>query len=84
MCAQGDGIGRSCRGRARQRGPPGRGVREPERGDSGDPCALNPPHGNDIDPVNPEMAVSAIRDIARLVPELAPLCAPTLAEEAQP
>jgi hypothetical protein len=30
------------------------------------------------------MAVSAIRDIARLVPELAPLCAPTLAEEAQP
>jgi hypothetical protein len=30
------------------------------------------------------LALSAIRDIARLVPELAALCAPTLAEEAQP
>jgi len=31
-----------------------------------------------------ETAMSAVRDIARLVPELAPLCAPALAEEAQP
>jgi hypothetical protein len=50
----------------------------------GDPCALNAPKGNDIDPVDPEMAVSAIRDIARLVPGLASLCAPALAEEVQP
>jgi hypothetical protein len=30
------------------------------------------------------MSVSAIRDIARLAPELAPLCAPALAEDARP
>jgi hypothetical protein len=48
------------------------------RGD--DPCALNPPNRRDTAPIKAEMAVSAIRDIARLVPELAPLCAPTLAE----
>jgi hypothetical protein len=51
----------------------------------GDPCALNAPKGSDyVDPVNAQTAVSAIRDIARLVPELAPLCAPALAGDAQP
>jgi hypothetical protein len=29
------------------------------------------------------MAISAIRDVARLVPELAPLCAPALAEASE-
>jgi len=45
-----------------------------------DPCSLNPPDDM-IAPGNPEMAASALRDVARLVPELAPFCAPAIAEE---
>jgi hypothetical protein len=48
-----------------------------------DPCALSPSDGNTA-PLYAEMAISAVRDIARLVPELAPLCTPALAAEAQP
>ncbi len=47
----------------------------------GDPCALHPPTDRG-DCLSPLMSLSAVRDIARLVPELAPLCAPALAEEA--
>jgi hypothetical protein len=50
---------------------------------SGDPCALNPPTERD-DCLSPDMSFSAIRDIARLVPKLVPLCAPALAEDPQP
>jgi hypothetical protein len=49
-----------------------------------DPCALNPPNGRDTDPVNAEMAISAVRDITQLLPELAPLCAPARDPEMQP
>jgi hypothetical protein len=47
----------------------------------GDPCALHPPTDCD-DCLSPLMSLSAVPDIARLVPGLAPLCAPALAEEA--
>ena len=46
-----------------------------------DPCALYPPTDRD-DCLAPGMSLSAVRDIARLVPALARLCAPALAEEA--
>ncbi len=51
--------------------------------EGGDPCELNPPTG-DTDCLSPEMSVSAIRDVSRLVPALTRLCAPALAEEPQP
>jgi hypothetical protein len=44
---------------------------------AGDPCALS---GNADLAERSGLALSAIKDIARLVPELAPLCAPALAE----
>jgi hypothetical protein len=43
----------------------------------GDSCGLYPPSEHD-DCLSPEMSLSAMQDIARLVPELAPLCAPAL------
>jgi hypothetical protein len=48
---------------------------------SDDACALYPPSENERGSISAEMSLSAIRDIARLVPELAPLCAPALAGE---
>ncbi len=44
----------------------------------GDLCAVYLPSDRD-DCLAPEVSLSALRDIARLVPELAPLCAPVLA-----
>ena len=43
-----------------------------------DPCVLWATHGEGMPNA---LAVSALRDIARLVPELAPLVAPPFAEE---
>jgi hypothetical protein len=57
-----------------------RGRAPPDRRGN-DPCTLwdAEPDGG----INGELALSAIRDVARLVPELAPLCARALvAEEA--
>jgi hypothetical protein len=45
----------------------------------GDACALHPPSEQD-DSLLSARSLSAIRDIAWLVPELAPLCAPDFAE----
>jgi hypothetical protein len=50
-----------------------------------DPCTLIRPREDElVEPESLEIISSAIRDIARLVPELAPLCAPALAEGGQP
>jgi len=55
-------------------------VPQARRGERHDPCLLWPPSEDDRGYLSVEMSLSAIRDIARLVPELAQLCAPALAE----
>jgi hypothetical protein len=55
----------------------------PRRDRHADPCLAYPLAENERGSLLAEMSLSAIRDIAPgPVPELAPLCAPALAEEA--